>query len=88
MAFINDLVFDNGLSYAQTNGIRMDICSSEPTTYTQATSTNSLGNKTGLTTGAPADNSPDGRKVTVPAITDGNVDSHRNSVTLGAYRRF
>jgi hypothetical protein len=67
--------FDSGLSYLDTNGTRIDICSQEPTTYSQATTagTYSLGNKTGLNTGAPADGAVDGRRVTVPAITDGSV---------------
>lgn len=46
MSFIADAVFDSGLSYAQTNGTRLDICSSEPTTYAAATSTATLGNST------------------------------------------
>lgn len=75
MAFIADVVRDSGLSYADTNGTRIDICSQEPTTYSQATTagTYSLGNKTGLNTGAPADGTTDGRRVIVPAITDGSV---------------
>lgn len=73
MPFIIDNVFDSGLSYAQANGTRIDICDAEPATYTAATTTNSLGNKTGLTTSAPANGPVDGRAVTVPAITDGSV---------------
>lgn len=73
MAFLIDNVFDSGLSYAQTNGTRIDICSQEPTSYAEATSTYTLGNKTGLTTGAPQDGATDGRRVIVPAITDGSV---------------
>ena len=74
MAFINDEVFDTGLDYADTNGTRIDICyTAEPTTYTQATSTNSCGNKTGLNTGATEAGATDGRRVIVPAITDGSV---------------
>lgn len=72
MAFIADAVFDNGLTYADTNGTRLDICSLEPTTYTSATSTNSLGNAT-VNTGAPEAGTTDGRKVVVPAITSGSV---------------
>lgn len=72
--FIADIVKDSGLSYADANGTRIDICSTAPTTYAQATSTYTLGNKTGLNTGAPADAATGtGRRVTVPAITDGNV---------------
>lgn len=73
MAFIADAIFDYGLAYAQTNGSRIDICSQEPTTYAAATSTYSLGNKTGLTVGAPTAGDTDGRKVVVPQITDGSV---------------
>lgn len=74
MPFITDTAFDSGLSYLDTNGTRIDICqTAEPTNYTEATSTNTVGNKTGLNTGAPAAASTDGRSVTVPAITDGSV---------------
>lgn len=73
MSFIADYVFDAALSKLDTEANRLDICSSEPTNYTQATSTNTLGNKTSLSVGAPADRSPNGRKVTVAAITDGVV---------------
>lgn len=73
MAFLNDEVLDQGLDYADTNGTRIDICSQEPTTYAEATSTYTLGNKTGLNTGATTDGDTDGRKVVVPAITDGSV---------------
>jgi hypothetical protein len=73
MPYINDEVFDQGLDYADTNGTRIDICSQEPTTYAQATSTYTLGNKTGLNTGATQNGATDGRRVVVPAITDGTV---------------
>lgn len=73
MSFINDRVFDNGLTVLDTEANRLDICSAEPTTYTEATSTYTLGNKTSLSVGAPANLSPNGRQVTVAAITDGSV---------------
>lgn len=73
MPFLHDDVLDNGLSELTSNGSRIDICSAEPTSYAEATSTYTLGNKTGLTVGSPAARSPSGRKVTVPAITDGEV---------------
>lgn len=72
MAFIADVVFDDGLSVLDTNGTRLDICSSEPTSYTEATSTFSLGNDT-VNTGAPENGATDGRRVIVPAITSGSV---------------
>lgn len=73
MAFINDEIFDQGLDYADTNGTRVDICSQEPTTYAEATTTYTLGNKTGLNTGATEDGATDGRRVIVPAVTDGSI---------------
>lgn len=71
MSFIADSVYDNGLSYATTNGTRLDICTSEPTTYAGVTGS-TVGNKT-VTTGAPQDGATSGRRVVVPAITDGSV---------------
>ena len=75
MSYINDEVFDQGLDYADTNGTRIDICSQEPSSYGEATTagTYSLGNKTGLNTGATQAGATDGRRVIVPAITDGSV---------------
>lgn len=74
MPYINDEVFDGGLDYASTNGTRIDInFTQEPTTYTEATSTYTAGFKAGLTTGAAEPGTVDGRKVVVPAITDGAV---------------
>jgi len=72
MPYINDEVFDGGLDYASANGTRIDInFTQEPTTYTEATSTYTCGNKTGLTTGAAEAGDVDGRKVVVPAIVSG-----------------
>ena len=72
MAYINDEVFDQGLDYADTNGTRIDICSQEPTTYAEATSTYTLGNDT-VNTGATENGASNGRRVIVPAITAGSV---------------
>ena len=74
MPYINDEVFDGGLDYADTNGTRIDICyTQEPATYTEATSTYTCGNKTGLNTPVPEAGGTDGRRVIVPAVTDGSV---------------
>ena len=59
--------------YKRQEGNRVDICSQEPTTYAQATSTYSLGNETSISISAPADASPNGRKVTLAAITGASV---------------
>ena len=71
--FINDNVFDNGLAWAVANASRIDICTQEPTTYAEATSTHSVGNKTGITLAAPSNGATDGRAVSNPEITDGSV---------------
>ena len=73
MATLNDRVFDNGLTVLDTEANRIDITSVEATTYTAATSTNTLGNSTSLRIGAPADRAGGGREVTVAAISDGSV---------------
>lgn len=73
MAYLNDRVLDNGLTVLDTEANRLDICHTEPTTYAEATSTYTVGNKTSLSVGSPASRSPSGRKVTVAAITDGSV---------------
>lgn len=72
MAFINDEVFDQGLDWADTNGTRIDIVSTDPGgTYATVTG-NTLGNDT-VNTGTTEDGDTDGRKVVVPAITAGSV---------------
>ena len=71
--YINDYIFDGGLTLLDTEGDRLDICSTRPTTYTEAITTYSLGNKTSLSIGAPEDGDSSGRKVVVAAFTDGTV---------------
>lgn len=73
MASLADRVFDNGLTVLDTEANRIDITSQEVTTYTEATSTYTLGNSTSLSVGAPADRTGGGRQVTVAAISDGSV---------------
>ena len=51
-------------------------CNAEPATYTAATTTNALGSATGGNfpgIGAPAAGTPNGRQVTVNAVTNGSV---------------
>lgn len=69
--YINDEVFDQGLDYADANGTRIDILSQAVVTYADR-GTYTLGNKT-LDTGVTQDGATDGRRVIVPAITDGSV---------------
>ncbi len=83
-AYLNDLVFDSGLSWLQAQGTRLDICSTQPATYAEATSTYTLGNKTSLSIGAPGDRTPSGRKVTVAAIsTGGTVTADGTAIAYG-----
>lgn len=73
MAFINSSVHDTGLALlTNLSAPVLHICSTEPTTYAQV-GTYTLGNKTGITIGAATSRTPNGRKVTVSAITDGDV---------------
>ena len=73
MAFLNDRVFDNGLTTLDTEANAIHVTSQEATTYAEATSTYTLGNSTSLSIGAPADRTGGGRKVTVAAISDGSI---------------
>ena len=72
MATLANSVLDDGLSTLTTNGTRIDICTAEPTSYAEATSTYTLGTSS-ITTGSPADRSAGGREVSVGAVTDASV---------------
>lgn len=73
MATLANRVYDNGLSVLSTEANRIDICSTEPATYTAATATNSLGNTTSISIGNPEDGDTSGRKVVVSAVSGGSV---------------
>lgn len=66
----DNIFFSEGFGGLANSANRMDVCSQQPTTYTEATSTYSLGNVT-LDSGdyTEGDASPDGRKVTIGAQT-------------------
>ena len=64
MANIADYVLDKALEVLDTEADRIDITSQLATTYTEATSTYSLGNSTSLAFGAPQNGDSSGRKVT------------------------
>ena len=74
MPFIHDTALDALLNDIQSNGESLHICSTEPTNYTEATSTYSLGEKTSPTIATPTDRGGGGREIVVSAITDGAVD--------------
>ena len=77
MAFLNDRILDAALDILNNEADRIDICTQEPATYTEATSTYTKGFKdhgaAGSAFGAPADRTPTGRKVASTAVTDGAV---------------
>lgn len=74
MAYLNDYILDAALFKLDNEANRIDICTQQPTTYAEATSTFTKGNKvTGFSIGGAADRTPDGRKVTVGAFSDGSV---------------
>jgi len=74
MAFLGDRVLDLGLNVLDTEASHFHICSSEPATFA-AVAGASLGNKVlvGGDIGAPSAGSPNGRQVTVAALTGGSV---------------
>ena len=75
MPRIEHPVYDAALQVLIDDGNRLDLCSQEPTNYTQATVTYSLGNKTSITISTIADGDVSGRKVTVSATSNGTVGS-------------
>lgn len=79
MASLADRVYDNGLTILDQEASRLDICSQEPTTYAEATSTYTLGNATSISIDAPADRTGGGRKVTLAAISGGSVSATGNA---------
>lgn len=87
MPYLNDRVLDSGLDILNTEADRIDICSAEPDTYTEATSTFSLGFKdhgaSGSAFGAPADRTPSGREVNSTAVTDGAVTANGTATHYG-----
>jgi hypothetical protein len=72
MPVLYDRVLDLGLNVLDTEATTFHICSAEPTTFGTL---NSLGNKTLAAgdIGAPSAGSPNGRQVTVAALTGGTV---------------
>ena len=73
MPYLDNRVYDNGLTVLDTEANAVHICSAEPATYTAATATFTLGNATGVSIGAPADRTGGGREVVVAATSGGNV---------------
>lgn len=71
---IHDDVLDAALSYLQDNGNEMNVCSQEPTTYTEAHSTYMLAQQAlGAGDYTIANGDTSGRKVTVAEQADISV---------------
>ncbi len=73
MAYLSDNALDALLEYISTNATHLYICSQEPATLTEATTTYALGSKAGPTFGAIQDRAGGGRELPVDAITGGSV---------------
>lgn len=73
---IHDDIFDSGLSQLTTIVENLYICSAQPTTFAEASSTYKLGTKASPTITGPSDGGAGGgRKVDCGAITDGVVNT-------------
>lgn len=73
--FIDDFYLDKVPAAIKADVTVLVICSANPTTYTEAFTTYKLGTKTSPALSDPQPASPDGRKVTISAITDGSVSA-------------
>lgn len=63
----SDTVLDGALNIVKNNVTRVTVCTTQPTTYTEATSTLMLAMRTGLTSGSftgPVAGDTSGRKLT------------------------
>jgi len=84
MASISDYVLDAALSKLDTEANAIHITSQEATTYTEATSTYTLGSATTISIGAPQDRtaSGGGREVVLANVTGGNVSANGTADTF------
>jgi hypothetical protein len=84
-AYLDPQTFNGGLTAFHNNATTVWIDSTQPTSYTQATSTYALGSNVvaaGSCVGAPASGTPSGQQVTVAAVTAGNISA---TATAGFY---
>lgn len=73
MAFINDTSLDALLQDIQDNVEALYICSQEPATVAEATTTYALGVKTSPSVAEPSDRTGGGREIVVASIADGTI---------------
>jgi hypothetical protein len=74
MPLIADYILDLALAELDTATSTLHLCSGEPANYAGIAAV-LLGAKTSLSIGAPADRTPNGRKVTVASFSDGSVSA-------------
>jgi hypothetical protein len=72
MAYLDDHIYDNGLTGLAGSNRVLHICSAEPSSFANVAAV-TLGNKSAPTIGAPEDRAGGGREVEVSAISDGSV---------------
>jgi hypothetical protein len=70
----NDTMIDQALTWVKNNFTKVCVCSSQPTTFTQATSTYKLGTASHTITGSPGDYAS-GRQIAVPAKSSISITS-------------
>jgi hypothetical protein len=73
MAFLNDRVYDNGLTVLDTEANQMHITSQEAVSFVDATVTSTLGFSATVVVSAPQARTGGGREVELSSITDGAV---------------
>lgn len=73
MAFIGDKIFDEGLNTFNSDCNMLTLCTTEPTTYTEARTTYQIATKTSPTISVASDRVGGGREVTISAITTGGL---------------
>lgn len=74
-AYIDDTVLDAALNQIKNNAENLYICSTQPTTFVQASATYKLGTKAAPAFTGPANGDTSGRKLTVSAISGGTVSA-------------
>lgn len=87
-ASLEQPVLDSGLSVLNSAVSYISVCSSEPTSLAIAATSGLLGYKSwgaGNAFGAPAAGSPNGRKVSSVAISDGTITTSGTASWWAAY---
>lgn len=84
-----DTMMDQALTWVKNNTNNLCVCSSQPTSYAEATSSYKLGQIASVTVGSPQDWATSGREVAVPAkssvtMTAGSSAQHIALVSTGS----